>query len=211
MSPTARQTRRRTRRDVTLSEHWHGHGHFQCSVTLTPPSSVVVNTQGRESGGSGFETCSGVWYPRRRPCGVAINTLVDLIKWLGKPQVWPAGHSGRESEAVSLAGCGAAASAAAGGGLCDSNVISSALLGSIVCSGSSFKLLLPVCRHLLSGAHQCELSLGPQRERRKRRILAVTGRGSAGALTEASLVAEPFRLRALGRLGVTRHTTVTAA
>ena len=31
--------------------------------------------------------CSGVWYPRRRPCGVAINTLVDLINWLGKPQV----------------------------------------------------------------------------------------------------------------------------
>ena len=26
--------------------------------TYTPPSSVVVNTQGRESGGSGFETCS---------------------------------------------------------------------------------------------------------------------------------------------------------
>ena len=46
----------------------------------------MVNTQGRESGGSWFETCSGVWYPRRRPCGVAINTLVDLINWLGKPQ-----------------------------------------------------------------------------------------------------------------------------
>ena len=46
----------------------------------TPPSSAVVNTQGRESGGSWFETCSGVWYPRRRPCGAAINTLVDLIK-----------------------------------------------------------------------------------------------------------------------------------
>ena len=28
----------------------------------------------------------GVWYPRLRPCGVAINTLVDLINWLGKPQ-----------------------------------------------------------------------------------------------------------------------------
>ena len=53
----------------------------------TPPSSVVVNTQGRESRCSGFETCSGVWYPRRRPCGVAINTLVDLINWLGIPQV----------------------------------------------------------------------------------------------------------------------------
>ena len=40
--------------------------------------SVVFNTPGRESGGSWFETCLGVWYPRRRPCGVAINTLVDL-------------------------------------------------------------------------------------------------------------------------------------
>ena len=57
-------------------------------ATDTPPSSVVVNTQGLESGGSWFETCSGVWYPRRRPCGVAINTLVDLINWLGKPQVF---------------------------------------------------------------------------------------------------------------------------
>ena len=35
-------------------------------VHLTTPSSVVVNTQGRESGGSRFETCSGVWY-RGRP------------------------------------------------------------------------------------------------------------------------------------------------
>ena len=51
---------------------------------LRPPSSVVVNTQGRESGGSWFETCSGVWYPRRRPCGVAINTLVDLNKLAGE-------------------------------------------------------------------------------------------------------------------------------
>ena len=47
----------------------------------------MVNKQGRESGGSWFETCLGVWYPRRRPCGVAINTLVDLINWLGKPKV----------------------------------------------------------------------------------------------------------------------------
>ena len=44
-------------------------------------SSVVVNTQGLESRGSWFETCSGVWYSRRRPCGVAINTLVGLIKF----------------------------------------------------------------------------------------------------------------------------------
>ena len=50
----------------------------------TPPSSVVVNTQGQESGGSWFETCSGVWYARRSPCGVAINTLVDLNKFAGE-------------------------------------------------------------------------------------------------------------------------------
>ena len=31
--------------------------------------------------------CSGVWYPWRRPSVVAINTLVDLINWLRKPQV----------------------------------------------------------------------------------------------------------------------------
>ena len=52
-----------------------------------PPSSVVVNTLGHESGVFWFESCSGVWYPMRRPCGVAINTLVDSINWLGKPQV----------------------------------------------------------------------------------------------------------------------------
>ena len=53
----------------------------------TPPNTVVIDAQGRESGGSGFETCSGVWYPRRwprRPCGVAINTLVDLNKLAGE-------------------------------------------------------------------------------------------------------------------------------
>ena len=56
---------------------------------LHPPSSVVVNTQGQESGDSWFETYSGhgVWYPRRRPCGVTINTLVDLINWQGRPHV----------------------------------------------------------------------------------------------------------------------------
>ena len=51
-----------------------------------PPSREVVNTQGRESWGSWFETCCGVWYPRRRPCDVAINTLVNLINWLGNPK-----------------------------------------------------------------------------------------------------------------------------
>ena len=55
---------------------------------VNPPSSVVINTQGRESGGFWFETCSGVRYPRRCSCGVAINTLVGLIDWLGKPQVF---------------------------------------------------------------------------------------------------------------------------
>ena len=44
----------------------------------TRPRSVVINAQGRESRGSGFETCSGVWYPRRRPCGVAIDPVVVL-------------------------------------------------------------------------------------------------------------------------------------
>ena len=53
----------------------------------------MVNTQGRESGGSWFETCSGVWYPRRRPCGVAINTLVDLNKLAGETQVFKILHA----------------------------------------------------------------------------------------------------------------------
>ena len=46
------------------------------TLIITPPR-VAVNMQGQESRGSWFETRSGVWYPRRRPCGVAINTLVD--------------------------------------------------------------------------------------------------------------------------------------
>ena len=50
------------------------------SQNFNPPNSVVVNAQGRESRVFRFETRSGVWYPRRRPCGVAINTLVDLNK-----------------------------------------------------------------------------------------------------------------------------------
>ena len=47
----------------------------------------MVNTQGRESGGSWFETCPGVWYPRRRPCGVAINTNI-LAGGLGTPSFY---------------------------------------------------------------------------------------------------------------------------
>ena len=43
------------------------------------PNSVVVNTQGRESGGSWLETCSGVWYLRRRPCGVVLPFTPWLI------------------------------------------------------------------------------------------------------------------------------------
>ena len=62
---------------------------WMCRPKGTPPSSVVVNTQGRESGGSWFETCSGVWYPSRRPCGVAINTLVDLNKLAGETPSLP--------------------------------------------------------------------------------------------------------------------------
>ena len=51
--------------------------------------------------------------------------------------------------------------------LCDSKVISRALLRIVaVCNW-----LLPVCRPLFSGANQCELSARPQRERRKRRSL----------------------------------------
>ena len=62
--------------------------HYYIIIRSPPPRSVAVNTLGRESGDSWFETCLGVWYPRRRPCGVAINTLVDLINWLGKAQVF---------------------------------------------------------------------------------------------------------------------------
>ena len=65
---------------------WNWEYFFIICSQITPPSSVVVNTQSRlsrEPEGSWFETCLDVWYPRRRPCGVAINTLVDLINWLG--------------------------------------------------------------------------------------------------------------------------------
>ena len=51
---------------------------------LTPPSSVVINMQGLESGDSEFETCSGAWFPRQCPCGVAFNTLVNLKKLAGE-------------------------------------------------------------------------------------------------------------------------------
>ena len=51
-------------------------GQHDQGCVCAPPSSVVVNTPGRESGGSWFETCSGVWYPRRRPCGVAVEPQV---------------------------------------------------------------------------------------------------------------------------------------
>ena len=40
------------------------------------------------NGGFGVETCSGVWYPRRRPFGVAINTSIDSINWPGNPRVF---------------------------------------------------------------------------------------------------------------------------
>ena len=45
-----------------------------------PPSSVVINKQDKKSEGSGF--CGT--RPRRRSCGVAINTLVDLNKLAGE-------------------------------------------------------------------------------------------------------------------------------
>ena len=57
-------------------------------VSMPSYQDMVVDTQDQESGGSRFETCSGVWYPRWRPCGVVNNTLIDLINWLGKPQVY---------------------------------------------------------------------------------------------------------------------------
>ena len=36
-----------------------------------------------------------VWYCRRRPCGVAINTLVDLINWQRNPQVCAVDHDAK--------------------------------------------------------------------------------------------------------------------
>ena len=68
-------------------------GHGNMVTHHPPPSSVVVDTPGRESGGSWFETCSGVchcvvpqaaplWYVR------ATKTLVDLINWQGNPQAF---------------------------------------------------------------------------------------------------------------------------
>ena len=57
-------------------------------VNLTPPrSSVVVNAQGRESRGYGsrlVRVCGTPVGALRCPCGVVINTLVDLIKWAGR-------------------------------------------------------------------------------------------------------------------------------
>ena len=51
----------------------------------------MVNAPGRESGDPWFETCSGVWYPRRRR-GVGINTPVDLVNRLGiHPRVFSEG------------------------------------------------------------------------------------------------------------------------
>ena len=130
-----------------------------------------LRTSGRESGGSWFETCSGAWYPRRRPCGVAFNTLVDLNKLAGETP-----------------------------SLCDSKVISRALLRFVaVCNW-----LLPVCRPLLSGANECELSVRPQRELSKRRILdsplralepSRLGLGSHGRVRRRYAVPEKFKFR----------------
>ena len=53
----------------------------------TPPSSVVVNMRGGESRGSGLKWVRdllGCVVPMLRPCGVAINILVDLIKLAGE-------------------------------------------------------------------------------------------------------------------------------
>ena len=43
---------------------------------------IEIKTQQSKSKLQIFEGC--VWYPKRRPCGVAINTLVDLIKLAGE-------------------------------------------------------------------------------------------------------------------------------
>ena len=53
------------------------------TVTSTHPSRVVVNTPGRESEGSWFETCSDEL--------LAFNTLVDL--WLGKLRIFSQIHN----------------------------------------------------------------------------------------------------------------------
>ena len=50
------------------------------------PSSVVVNTQDRESRGSGFETFSGVWYPVGSVVVWPITPWLILLNWLGNPQ-----------------------------------------------------------------------------------------------------------------------------
>ena len=50
-------------------------------VYSTPPSSEGVNTTGRGSRGSGFETCSGVWYPGGAlAVWPSTNTSADLIE-----------------------------------------------------------------------------------------------------------------------------------
>ena len=50
-------------------------------------SRVVVNTQSRESRGSGFETCSGVWYPGGALAVWPLIPWLIKINWLGNPQV----------------------------------------------------------------------------------------------------------------------------
>ena len=91
---------------------------------------------------------------------------------------------------------------APGPGLCDSKVISRALLRFVaVCNW-----LLPVCRPLLSCANECELFVRPQRELRKRCILdsplralepSRLGLGSRGRVRRRSRYAAPeeFKFR----------------
>ena len=94
----------------------HGHDGLHPRVT----SGVVVSTAGRESGGSWFEACSGVWCPRRRPCGVAVN----VTPWWIYHYYWnelagpgetpsfssengiPGGHTTTESPALPVQGRG---------------------------------------------------------------------------------------------------------
>ena len=79
-----------TTNNSNITKHYNSDNHQYFAILHFRYYSTVTlheNAQSRKSGGSWFETCSGVWYPRRRPCGVALNTLVDSIHWLGKSQV----------------------------------------------------------------------------------------------------------------------------
>ena len=67
--------------DIMASCHFWYHYHHDSDLYCGTLSnikirSVVVNTQCRESPEVPGSRLARVWYPRRRPCGVAINALV---------------------------------------------------------------------------------------------------------------------------------------